>query len=165
MKRLFIIFATIPMLLCGCASFEEQDTAIIIPTAQDLQAGFAEDTRTYVENGKYLRWHEDDRLTAFYGNTLNRQYKFKGKTGANNGTFSLVPSGELGTGNALDRIYAVYPYNEMVEITDEGKISLILPAVQSYAENSFGRGANTMIAITENLEDTFLAFKNACGYL
>ena len=165
MKRLFIFFTTIPMLLCGCASFEEQDTAIIIPTAQDLQAGFAEDTRTYVENGKYLRWHEDDRLTAFYGNTLNRQYKFKGKTGANSGTFSLVPSGELGTGNTLDCIYAVYPYNEMVEITDEGEISLTLPAVQSYAENSFGRGANTRIAITENLEDTFLAFKNACGYL
>ena len=155
-----------PILLCGCASFEEQNNAVVIATTQDLQAGFADNTtKTYVENGKYLRWHEDDRLTAFYGNTLNRQYKFKGQTGDNSGTFSLIPSGELGTGNAFDRIYAVYPYDETAKITDEGEISLTLPAVQNYAENSFGRGANTMIAVTENLEDTFLAFKNACGYL
>ena len=157
--------AILPMLFCACSSFNEENSAPIIPVPSDLQAGFAEDTRTYVENNKYLRWHEDDRLTAFYGNTLNRQYKFNGKTGDNSGTFSLVASGELGAGNAFDYIYAVYPYNKTTTITDEGEISLTLPAVQSYAENSFGKGANTMIAVTENLEDTFLAFRNACGYL
>ena len=157
--------AILPLLFCACSSFNEENSTPIITTTPDLQAGFADDTRTYVENNKYLRWHEDDRLTAFYGNTLNRQYKFNGKTGANSGTFSLVPSGELGTGNAFDRIYAVYPYNETATITEEGEISLSLPRTQLYAENSFGKGANTMVAVTENLEDTFLAFKNACGYL
>ena len=157
--------ALLPMLFCACSSFEEQYNAPVTPATADLQAGFAEDTRTYVENNKYLRWHEDDRLTAFYGNTLNRQYKFKGQTGDNSGSFSHVPSGDLETGNAFDRIYAVYPYDETATITDKGIISLKLPAVQQYAENSFGKGANTMIAVTENLEDTFLAFKNACGYL
>ena len=132
----------------------------------NLTAGFAEEeTKTYVESGKYLRWHEDDRLTAFFGNTRNRQYKFDGATGDNSGSFSYVPSGNLETGNALDRIYAVYPYDETTTITDDGKISLTLPAVQIYDENSFGRGANTMFAVTENLEDTFLPFKNVCGYL
>lgn len=165
MKRLLTLLA---LVLCSCAeTFVGEDIAR--PNGEnipDLTAAFAEDdTRTYVENDKYLRWHEDDRLTAFYGNTLNRQYKFNGATGDNSGTFSLVPSGELGTGNAFDRIYALYPYSETAKITDEGEISLTLPAVQNYAENSFGRGANTMIAVTENLEDTFLAFKNACGYL
>lgn len=157
--------AILPLLFCACSSFNEENSTLIITTTPDLQAGFADDTRTYVENNKYLRWHEDDRLTAFYGNTLNRQYKFNGKTGANSGTFSLVPSGELGTGNAFDRIYAVYPYNETATITEEGEISLSLPTTQLYAESSFGKGANTMVAVTENLEDTFLAFKNACGYL
>ncbi len=157
--------ALLPMLFCACSSFNEENGTPTVYATTDLQASFAEETRTYVENNKYLRWHEDDRLTAFYGNTLNRQYKFNGKTGANSGTFSLVPSGELGTGNAFDRIYAVYPYNETATITDEGEMSLTLPAVQSYVENSFGKGANTMIAVTENLEDTFLGFKNACGYL
>ena len=165
MKKLYFLAVLLPLLFCACSSFIEENSVPIIPAISDLQAGFADETRTYVENGRYLRWHEDDRLTAFYGNTLNRQYKFKGKTGDNSGSFAHVPSGDLETGNAFDRIYALYPYNETSTITDEGEISLTLPALQSYAENSFGRGANTMIAVTENLEDTFLAFKNACGYL
>ena len=166
MKRLLTLLA---LVLCSCAeTFVGEEIAR--PNSEnlpDLTASFADEdaTRTYVENNKYLRWHEDDRLTAFYGNTLNRQYKFNGATGDNSGTFSLVPDGMLGTGNAFDHIYALYPYNADARITDEGVISLTLPAEQTYAENSFGRGANTMIAVTENLEDTFLAFKNACGYL
>ena len=166
MKKLFTLLA---LVLCSCAeTFVGEEIAR--PNREnlpDLTAAFAEEdnTRTYIEEGKYLRWHEDDRLTIFFGNTLNRQYKFNGATGDNSGTFSLVPDGMLGTGNAFDHIYALYPYNADARITDEGIISLTLPAVQNYAENSFGRGANTMIAVTENLEDTFLAFKNACGYL
>lgn len=164
MKKIFALSTLATMLFASCSNFEDSITALT-PNNSILQAGFADDTRTYVENNTYLRWHEDDRLTAFYGNTLNRQYKFNGKTGDNSGTFSLVPSGELGTGNAFDHIYALYPYSETATITDDGVISLTLPATQSYAENSFGRGANTMIAVTENIEDTFLSFKNACGYL
>ena len=164
MKKIFAISTFVSMILMGCSNFDEPNYA---PAADCdlLYAAFSDETRTYVEEGKYLRWHEDDRITAFFGNTLNRQYKFKGKTGDNSGTFSLIPSGELGTGNELASIYAVYPYDEDVAITDKGVISLSLPATQNYAEESFGRGANTMIAVTENVEDTFLMFRNACGYL
>ena len=166
MKQLLTLLA---LVLCSCAEtfVGEEATRPNNENLPDLTAAFAEEdnTRTYIEDGKYLRWHEDDRLTIFYGNTLNRQYKFNGATGDNSGTFSLVPDGMLGTGNAFDHIYALYPYNADARITDEGVISLALPAEQTYAENSFGRGANTMIVVTENLEDTFLAFKNACGYL
>ena len=166
MKRLLTLLA---LVLCSCAEtfVGEEIARPNNGNLPDLTAAFAEDdnTRTYIEDGKYLRWNEDDRLTIFFGNTLNRQYKFNGKTGDNSGTFSLVPDGMLGTGNAFDRIYALYPYNADARISDEGIISLTLPAEQTYAENSFGCGANTMIAVTENLEDTFLAFKNACGYL
>ena len=166
MKKLFTLLA---LVLCSCAeTFVGEEIAK--PNSEnlpDLTAAFAEEgaTRTYIEDGKYLRWNEDDRLTIFFGNTLNRQYKFNGQTGDNSGTFSLVPDGMLGTGNAFDRIYALYPYNADARISDEGVISLTLPAIQTYAENSFGVGVNTMVAVTENLEDTFLLFKNACGYL
>ena len=170
MKKSTIFAALCALVMGGCAENNldnitpEKNVAITLP---DLTAGFADDdvTKTYVEESKYLRWHEADLITAFYGNTLNRQYKFKGKTGDNSGTFSLVPSGELGTGNTLEAIYAIYPYDEDATITDKGEISLSLPDTQLYAENSFGKGANTMIAVTENVEDTFLGFKNACGYL
>ena len=165
MRKIAILATLVASIMGGCA-VNEVNTLTQTESLPNLSAGFAESaTKTYVENNKYLRWHEDDRLTAFYGNALNRQYKFNGSTGANSGTFSLVPNGELGTGNTLNAIYAVYPYDETATITDEGVISLTLPATQLYAENSFGKNANTMIAVTENLEDTFLAFKNACGYL
>ena len=169
MKKIFILLAaSLLFIMVGCVEGLHESGLSETSSEQlpDLTAGFVEgETKTYVESGKYLRWHEDDRLTAFYGNTLNRQYKFNGATGDNSGSFSYVPSGNLETGNALDRIYAVYPYDETTTITDDGKISLTLPAVQTYAENSFGRGANTMLAATENVEDTFLPFKNVCGYL
>ncbi len=166
MKKLTLWALIFTLLMGGCADNNLDYTNLANDNLPDLTAGFAEEaTKTYVENDKYLRWHEVDLITAFYGNALNRQYKFNGATGANNGTFSLVPSGELGTGNTLDAIYAVYPYDETASISDEGVISLTLPAIQQYAENSFGKDANTMIAVTENIEDTFLGFKNACGYL
>lgn len=156
--------AIVSVLFVACTADKEQFNPSI-SSGDVLYAAFEGHGRTYVENNTYLRWHEDDRLAAFYGNTLNRQYKFNGKTGDNSGSFSHVPSGDLETGNAFDRIYAVYPYYETAAITEEGVISLTLPAEQQYAENSFGKGANTMIAVTENREDSFLSFKNACGYL
>ena len=118
MKRLLSLLA---LVLCSCAeTFVGEEIAR--PNNEnlpDLAAAFAdkEATRTYIEEGKYLRWNEDDRLTIFYGNTLNRQYKFNGATGDNSGTFSYVPSDELGTGNAFDHIYALYPYSADARIS------------------------------------------------
>ena len=169
MRRFSFLTLLTSLLIVGCTevTIEQSYPLTEINLLPDLTASFADEgeTRTFVEDSKYLRWHESDLITAFFGNTLNRQYKFKGKTGDNSGTFSLVPSGELGTGNDLSSIYAVYPYDENTTITDNGVISLTLPATQTYAENSFGKGANTMVAVTESVEDTFLSFKNACGYL
>ena len=165
MKRLAFLAAVFAALFVSCTDVYkdvEQNCLSILP---DLTASFDEDTRTYVEDSKYLRWHADDRLSVFYGNTANSQYRFNGQTGDNAGSFSHIASGELTTGNAIDRIYALYPYDSSATITDQGVISYNLPAVQSYATDSFGRGANSMVAVTGGTEDTFLAFKNLCGYL
>ena len=168
MKR-FLLFAVAAFMFVGCNNaFEDKgNSRLTLSELPTLTAAFDEDadTRTYVENNKFLRWHEGDLLTAFYGNTLNRQYRFNGATGANSGTFSHVPSGELETGNMFDRIYAIYPYDAGATITDDGIISYSVPAVQNYAEASFGKDANTMVAVTENIEETFLGFKNLCGFL
>lgn len=122
-------------------------------------------TKTYIDNELYLRWHAEDNIVAFFGNTLNSQYQFTGQTGDNSGTFRHIPSTQLGTGNIINQIYAAYPYDDSIRVTEGGDMRLTLPAEQYYAENSFGRGANTMVAVTENVEDTFLNFRNVCGYL
>jgi hypothetical protein len=111
-----------------------------------------------------LRWNAGDQITIFDSNTLNQQYQFDGETGDNGGTFSKV-SNSFGTGNDLNCHYAVYPYNKDIKITETGVITATLPAEQSYAENSFGLGANTMVAVTKDVDDTFLKFRNVGGYL
>ena len=125
-------------------------------------------SRTYVEESNLLRWTEGDQIALFVGNTLNRQYQFDGETGDNSGTFSIV-NNPFGTGNDLNSHYAVYPYASNIKITDDTDIAIYitttLPTKQSYAENSFGLGANTMVAVTEDTDDTFLNFKNVGGYL
>ena len=162
------MLAVAALAFVGCNKmFEDVGNSRLTPAdLPTLTAGFEDaDTRTYVKDNIYLRWHKDDQISAFYGSTLNSLYQFMGDTGANSGTFTPVASGNLSTGNTLDRIYAVYPYDAEATISDLGVISYSIPATQTYAESSFGKGSNTMVAVTKNIEDTFLSFKNIGGYL
>ena len=149
----------------ACAKFEEPANSKITVDAPDtLYAEFDdEDTRTYLEQEKYLRWTAGDEISYFL-DTSNVRYRFKGETGANSGSFEKITSGAT-SGDALANCYAVYPYAEGTTISSDGVISFTLPAIQYYQENSFGLGANTMVAVTANASDIILRFKNACGYL
>uniref|UniRef100_UPI0040578DC3 leucine-rich repeat protein n=1 Tax=Alistipes sp. TaxID=1872444 RepID=UPI0040578DC3 len=165
MKKLYI-FALVAMFFAACTTDETQDVAVKIEAPDTIYATFDEaeaDSRTYVEQGKYLRWNEGDEI-SFFPVTYNMQYRFKGKTGDNNGAFEKITT-DLVTGNELKNNYAVYPYKASTAMSDEGIISFELPAVQYYAENSFGVGANTMVAITSGKDDNILRFKNCGGYL
>lgn len=166
MKR-FLLFLAVLLILGACNNqFEDKQASRLgVANLPTLTADFDESTRTYIEDGLYLRWHEEDLITAFVGSTLNCQYKFLGGTGDNSGEFEPIASDNLGTGNVLDRIYAVYPYDATTKISDVGEVSYTIPAIQEYAENTFGRGANLMVAVTKDVNDKFLGFKNVCGYL
>ena len=167
MKR-FLFFAIASLLFVACDNkFEDVGNTIQgVSTLPTLTAEFAdENTRTYVEDDFYLRWHEGDLISAFLGNSLNNKYMFNGATGDNSGTFSAVSSAELGSNYGLSHIYALYPYDQKATIAQDGTISCTLPAVQEYAVESFGKGANTMVAVTKDASDAFLGFKNVCGYL
>lgn len=165
MKNIFILLAPLALMLSGCV-YEELTNNESEPADGRIFTAFFEqnDTRTYVEEGNLLRWNAGDEISLFDGNTLNRQYKFDGETGDNSGTFSIV-SKPFGTGNDLTANYAVYPYGSNIKITEAGVITVTVPAEQSYVKNSFGLNANTMVAATKDTDDTFLKFKNACGYL
>ena len=165
MKKLLNLLCAFAILASSCCREEllVDETATAL-NGTTFTAGFEQDTRTYIQDGMLLRWNEGDRVSIFVGNTLNREYKFDGETGDNGGTFSVVDA-PFGTGNELACHYAVYPYASGVKITEGGVVTATLPAEQSYAENSFGSGANTMVAATQDINDTFLQFKNVCGYL
>ena len=172
MKKFAILAAVVALI--GCAQNEEGlDNITNTPekSQTEFYASMPEcDTRTYVEDNKYLRWNAGDEITVFAGNSYNGHWQFAGEDGANSGKFNEIEEGGFVTGTPLDLTanYAIYPYDENITITEAGVVSLTLPAVQEYNHtyaNSFGEGANTMMAVTENTSDNFLAFKNLCGYL
>ena len=156
------------LIVSGCSNHEELENLESSSTPKVFTASFEQNkSRTYLENDK-LHWNKGDLITVFDGYTYNSQFKFDGQTGDNSGTFSEVSSGNkpaYSTGNSLNANYAIYPYASTMTISQSGVITATLPANQSYAENSFGQGDNTMVAVTKDTDDTFLKFKNAGGYL
>ncbi|MBP3547403.1 MAG: starch-binding protein [Alistipes sp.] len=170
--RKFLSFAAVLALLSGCAQSDgvNDRLPITVDTPETLYAEFdnergenEDETRTYVEDEWMLRWHEGDEI-SFFPVTYNMCYRFNGQTGDNGGTFSKLTT-DIVTGNELPTRYAVYPYREDTKISDEGHITYYFPEEQQWAEKSFGRGANVMVAATENHDDNVLRFKNVGGYL
>ena len=164
MKRIVCSMLLLVMAF-ACAEFEEPNLPKVTIDAPDvLYAEFdEEDTRTYIEDEKYLRWTAGDEI-SFFPVTYNMRYRFTGESGSNGGSFEKLTT-DLVTGNELDNCYGVYPYRSTTSMTEVGVIKFEMPAQQLYAENSFGLGANTMVAITSSKYDNILRFKNVCGYL
>lgn len=158
------------MVMAACTEDPNRESEMLRSGDYTLHAAFDNTSRTYVAEDYHLRWTKGDKLSVFWGNTYNQEYLFEGETGANSGDFNpvSVDDNTLQTGNDLGAIFAVYPYNSTITIRDgaaDSPISMTLPAEQSYAENSFGLGANPMVAVTASMEDHFLSFKHLCGFV
>lgn len=163
--RRTIVF-TLMIVLLGACSTKEID--IQAPHQDDIiyYASFEQPaengTRVYANEELHLRWTADDRVSIFGKNTYNQQYKFLGETGDNSGGFSKVEGAEYVTGNPISHTISVYPYQASTKITEDEVLTVILPAEQHYAENTFGPEANTMVSVSE---DNVLMYKNVGGYL
>ena len=164
--KIFRFIATCTVLFAvGCSQFQDTDEKVSISTMhQRYYALLEEKTKTYVENNKYLRWHAEDEISVFPTHTTNIRYQFEGKTGDKSGTFMALEADAV-AGTPLNYTYAVYPYNSTNSISEEGILSIMLPATQLYAEKSFSKWANTSVAVSESVVSDKLFFKNACGYL
>ena len=175
MKKLIYLFSAVA-LLCGC----EQADVIDQPnqggtTSGDLPeviyATVADDesegkTRTVVANDKSVLWNTGDNITYFFDFFHGAQYKYQGEDGVAEAKFDKITEGTRDFG--LSRSYAVYPFEVNAScIQDNGveKLQVFYPAEQNYMPNSFGRGANVMVAAGEHALDDNLRFRNACGYL
>ena len=164
MKNIFKATLASIVLMVSCTT--GTDLEVAHTNSNTLYASIeTPETRTYADKDGKLLWTVDDKITAFMGNTYPRQYKYKGKTGQNYGEFNdLTPENVVISGNPLSANYAIYPYDAKTTISNSGVINYTIPATQNYAENSFGLGANVMVAATENKDDKFLSFKNLGGY-
>lgn len=165
MKRFALYFGITAALMASCSI---QDKEFVSPQQDDIVffASFEQpseiNTKVYANEDLYLRWTADDRVSIFNKNTYNQQYKFLGETGDNSGEFAKVEGAEFVTGNSLADVVSVYPYQESTKITEDGTLTVILPAEQHFVKNTFGLKANTMVSVSA---DNFLQYKNVGGYL
>ena len=163
MKNRFFILGLAAFLFAACAVNEVDQSTPVIDDGEEFYASIeGAATRVYVDDELRVLWNADDRVSIFNRTTYNRQYRFDGVDGDNSGTFKKVPTDDFVTSNPLDYVYSVYPYNENTKISNDGVLTVYLPAEQSYREDTFGLGANTMIAVADDNE---LMFKNLCGYM
>lgn len=166
-KNLFYVCLAAGLAFGAAAcSVQEPDSREARPSGGEffarIEASSEQETKVYADDRLRILWDADDRITIFNKYTYNQEYRFIGRTGDNAGSFKKVDNGDFITGNALELIYAVYPYRESTSIDNDGILTVTLPDSQSYREQSFGRGANTMISCTD---DNQLFFKNLCGYM
>lgn len=183
MKKLIIILSALA-LISGCANLQldepvqEETVDIVVDKVSDLpdviHASVSDDksqnsdpqSRTYVGKENSVLWHTSDAISYFAGENHNAKYVFNGETGSKSADFDLTSEGT--PGSEMSVVYGVYPYNEntKVEVVDGVEtLKVVYPSEQTYAESSFGKGANVMVAAGINSTDDNLYFRNACGYL
>ena len=158
MRKLSIWIAA--LLFISCTPQDE-------PTSAEKQAYTAsiDDaiTRVYMDTDLSLHYNSSDAISLF-STTENSRYIFVGKQGDTSGEF-IREGVQGGSGSKLSRTYALYPYNRNTTITSDGVISSELTATQNYVENSVGRGANMMAAVTSSKKGKHLGFSNLCSYV
>lgn len=168
------LFLATAILMAGCSYVVEPGESNEIESHKTFHATIEEsnggDSRVFLDNKVRILWNANDYISLFEGTTRNKQFVFLGEDGDNAGDFDLYKSG-FGTGNDIDCYYALYPYASTTKYIygdSEGVADYIrysMPASQNYNEGSIALNANVMVAVTADLDDFDLAFRNVCSFL
>ena len=164
MKR-FALYIGVAIAFVASCSHQEKD--FVTPQQDDITfyASFeqpSEETRVYANENLLLRWTADDRVSIFNKITYNQEYRFIGQTGDYEGGFNKVDNPEFMTGSEIPHVISVYPFQRQTRVSENEVITVSLPAEQSYAQNSFGLGANTMVSVSSG---NLLQYKTVGGFL
>ena len=167
--RIISLLLLIWAVVTGCvdAKLGDEQPAVNLSAPEQIYASSENSvSRTSVQDDKYVTWSEGDGIAYFPRKNSNVHYQLHSTTPTDEGysLFKRVSESAV-QGAALNHIYAVYPYAADVAVSSEGNISLQLPEVQHYAENSFGVGAAPMVAVSNGTESDPLHFKQCAGFL
>ena len=159
MKKISIFSAIIGLLIYGCSSNEEVynnyhkegDKSFRVTVEQPV----FNETRAHLDNQNnklIVVFDGGDEISVFDKNTANSVYTYSSTEPEFSGT-------SLATGNALEGIYALYPYSP-TNTYNSGN----LPYEQTYCENSFSNESQIMYGQTDDIAKGF-NLKNMCGYI
>ncbi|MBO5732337.1 MAG: leucine-rich repeat domain-containing protein [Alistipes sp.] len=160
-KLLLFAFAVFAFAACTQNDVEElSSNRADVP--ETLTVGFeGGDTRIQLNEAQKTVWTKDDLVSVFYRSNANQKWQFQGETGERVGNLRRVS--DATATETMHRTVVVYPYNENYYINPETyNIDAMLPAVQHYAEDSYGVGENLMVSQSEF---TQFSLKNVCGWL
>lgn len=164
--RHFALYIGLAAVIVASCSTKEND--FVAPEQEDevFYASFekpVEDhTRVYANEDLLLRWTTDDRVSIFNKITYNQEYRFIGQTGDYEGGFNKVDNPEFMTGSEIPHVISVYPFQRQTRVSENEVVTVSLPAEQSYAQNSFGLGDNTMVSVSSG---NLLQYKSVGGFL
>ena len=170
MKR-FLGFAAALFMVTACAetTFDENSSLPSNGEAKYITVAFDnDDTRIQLNDECKTVWTKDDAVSVFYHSVSNTKWIYEGETGARSGRLAAVESGDIIWGEdeenaSFDDVVVVYPYDYYHSIDEEGLVvTAKLPSTQDYLANSYGVGANLMVAASETSNFTL---RNACGWL
>lgn len=162
MKKISI-FITATLILAAC---QKNDTPALLADTITAQIEQETATKTYMDANNNIRWSSGDQIVGFMKSSLGLQYEIApssvGKTSAHFNQVGGNGSG-LNAGTEWNHNIVYYPYSDAIEAEKTGSnysLSVVLPAEQTYATESFGNGAMAMVAVSE---DNNITFKNVLG--
>ena len=181
MKKIVIaLAAAAAAMLAGCQKPEVEGPVESKDVFTASVEEFDAQTKTSMTENRRIVWSAGDRLSIFQGSTIADEYVLAdGSAGLIGGSFKWAGrdnevNSDFGAGFELPCNVAFYPYAEGLlldgDMLEDGKkiytiSTVVLPEVQTYVANSFGNGAFPMVAVTQNMDDHNLKFKNIGGAL
>jgi hypothetical protein len=174
MKKLFTIFTYVMLLaIAACQQAEPlvKPEAVTGPAFTAQIEAFDAETKTALANGNSVVWSAEDQIAIFQGSAAADKYQVsEACVGTADGTFGIVSKGETSSAENFDANIAIYPYQDCLAIAQaaatECQITgVTVPSTQTYASNTFANGSFLMAAITDDLDDHILNFRNLCGAL
>ena len=119
---------------------------------------------TFSGTNMSLCWQQDDQISVYAGNSLNRLFGYIGTNGVANGIFESAPT-TTSYPTAIDHYCAIYPYSTDNRHNANGKLTITLPSEQQYVANGFEKENNIMVATTSGVTDFNLNFHNLCAFM
>lgn len=185
MKKL-IIFLSALALIGSCAKIEvnepdqndqSNDSAALNGGLPEVLYASVSDesgdelTRTYVV-GKSVKWHRGESISYYAGEYGNVMYTMKAGQYDGTDNAEFVKDGDAKYSFDVNGMpgysLAVYPYDETQTAafnSDKYEVFVNYAKEQKYIKNSFGQGADIMVATGSSNDDENLYFRHACGYL
>ncbi len=178
MKYRSLILVLSAIFMVGCQSLETSNQiSDEVPFKASLES-FQPQTKTSMTQDRQVVWSQGDRLAIFQGATIADEYLVTdASAGKTNATFNIVNgssdlNGSFSAGTDVSCNVALYPYAEDLSLvasaldeeeTTFGISGYLLPSTQDYVAESFANGAFPMVAVTQNMSDHNLRFKNVLG--